>query len=330
MKTKISLATFLDTPFISLDTCPAWPKRAVHNFDRQQAVAILAALEIKRPLLIRGEPGIGKTQIARAAAQALRMPLATLVVNERTETEDLFWRYDALRRLSDANDPNRGVADEKTYLSAGPLWWALDHVSAAEYKGTHSQEPFMAEGTAFPRDYANGVLLLIDEIDKADRAVPNSLLEALGNYSFEVPYIGGKRVCCTDLDRAPLIIITTNNEQALPPAFVRRCLVLDLVLDEEKEKFVETLAERGKALFGQKFTDPKIFENVATQLYEKRQELKESGETRLPGQAEYLDHLEAILVMKKYELAMKKYKPDWNEDKAIDELAALTYAKFDH
>ncbi len=322
MKRKISLATFRDKPFISLDTCPAWPKRAVHNFDRQQAIAILAALEIKRPLLIRGEPGIGKTQIARAAAQVLGMPLATLVVNERTETEDLFWRYDALRRLSDANDPNRGVADEKIYLSAGPLWWALDHVSAAEYRGTHNQEPFMAEGTAFPRDYANGVLLLIDEIDKADRAVPNSLLEALGNYSFEVPYIG-RRVSCTDQDREPLIIITTNNEQALPPAFVRRCLVLDLVLDEKQEKFVETLAERGKALFGEQFTDHKIFDKVAEQLWDKRKKLKESGETRLPGQAEYLDHLEAIL-------AMKKYDPDRDEDKAIKELAALTYAKFDH
>jgi len=328
MKEKITLDTFLAKEFIRLDPCPAWPKRAIHNFDRKQAVAILAALEIKRPLLIRGEPGCGKTQIARAAAHILNMPLAILVVNERTETEDLFWRYDALRRLSDANDPNQGVQEEREYLSAGPLWWALDPVgkehSAEKYEGKHSQKPFMGESTRHPRDFANGVLLLIDEIDKADRAVPNGLLEALGDYSFDVPYIGA-RICCDDLDRAPLIIITTNNEQSLPPAFIRRCLVLDLEFEEET--FVDTLADRGKALFGERFrqlgmASGDICRKVAEDLLKKRQELQARGETRLPGQAEYLDHLEAIL-------AMKKYDPDWNEYKVIQEIAALTYKKFD-
>ena len=311
----ISLQTFLENPVVELDPCPAWPKRAVHHFDRQQAIAILAARAVKRPLLIRGEPGCGKTQIARAAAQLMRMPLATLVVNERTETEDLFWRYDALRRLSDANDPKAGVKDEKAYLSAGPLWWALDHKSAMAYRGTHGSEPYLGEGAS----YDNGVLLLIDEIDKADRSVPNSLLEALGNYSFEVPYIG-KRITCQDLDRAPLIIITTNEEQELPPAFVRRCLVLDIELKDED--FVDTLSARGRALFPEGFDDEGIYRTVAEQLLEKRKALRNAGETRLPGQAEYLDHLEAVL-------AMKQYEPDRQEKDFVDELARLTYRKFE-
>ena len=316
---KISLQTFLENPVVELNPCPAWPKRAVHHFDRQQAIAILAARAVKRPLLIRGEPGCGKTQIARAAAQVMRMPLATLVVNERTETEDLFWRYDALRRLSDANDPKAGVKDENVYLSAGPLWWALDHVSAENYRGTHGSEPYMGEGTDHERSFENGVLLLIDEIDKADRSVPNSLLEALGNYSFEAPYIG-ERITCQDLDRVPLIIITTNEEQELPPAFVRRCLVLDIELKDED--FVDTLSARGRALFPEGFDDEGTYRTIAEQLLEKRKALRNAGETRLPGQAEYLDHLEAVL-------AMKQYEPDRKEKDLVDELARLTYRKFE-
>jgi len=116
MTKTITLNIFhLGSP-IPLAPCKGWPKSAVHYFERREAIAVLAALEINRPLLVRGEPGCGKTQLARAAAQVLGMPLATLVVNERTETDDLFWRYDALRRLSDANDPNKGVQDEKKLI----------------------------------------------------------------------------------------------------------------------------------------------------------------------------------------------------------------------
>ncbi len=302
-----------------LPACSIWPKKAQHEFDRRQLIAVLAAREIDRPLLVRGEPGCGKTQLARAAAEALKMPLVTLVVNERTETEDLFWHYDALRRLSDANDPNKGVQDEKAYLSAGPLWWALNHKSAKKYRGAHRSEPYMGKGAS----YDNGVLLLIDEIDKADRSVPNSLLEALGNYSFEVPYTPD-RVECTGAK--PLIIITTNDEQELPPAFQRRCLTLDLSLpsgssEKDKARFVELLARRGRALFAEKFDDQSLFEEIAEQVWEKREALRKSGDNRRPGQAEYLDHLEAIL-------AMKAFEPDKSESEASEALAALTYGKY--
>ncbi|MEJ2680288.1 MAG: MoxR family ATPase [Gammaproteobacteria bacterium] len=252
-----SISDFVNAEPLNLASCPGWPKSAVHQFDRQQAIAILAAKAVCRPLLVCGEPGCGKTQLARAAAQFLQMPLACLVVNERTEAEDLFWRYDALRRLSDANS-STGVKEEVAYLSAGPLWWALNPESAAEYNVYHSAEPYRGEPEGVIRDYKNGVLLLIDEIDKADRSVPNSLLEALGNYSFEVPYIQDsqkKRIeCDAEKQPPPLIIITSNNEQTLPPAFLRRCLLLDMKLDDRDEaSFVQQLVERGKAHIKNRF-----------------------------------------------------------------------------
>ncbi len=319
MDKQITLDTFTinSDKGISLEPCSGWPRKALHHFDREQALAILAARAIKRPLLVRGEPGCGKTQMARAAAQLLCMPLAWLVVNERTETEDLFWKYDALRRLSDANNPEKGVQDESEYLSAGPLWWALNHGSAADYKGRQSSEPYLGKGSEHPRDYANGVLLLIDEIDKADRSVPNSLLEAMGNYSFDVPCINHRVEC--EPQNAPLVIITTNDEQELPPAFVRRCLVLDITF-KNKAAFVITLAKRGKALLGNGFDSDEIYNIVASQLWAKREEVAKAGATVLPGQAEYLDHLEAIL-------AMKEYAPGIKESDAIEELGRLMYNK---
>ena len=192
---------------IPLTPYTKWQTTTPHTFERDDAIGILAALAIKRPLLVRGEPGCGKTQLARAAAQLLGMPMAILVVNERTETEDLFWQYDALRRLSDANKCNiDDDSDDSKYLTPGPLWWALDHVSAKELSQNKLSQPELAEKTENPRNFENGVLLLIDEIDKADRSVPNSLLEALDDYSFPVPYTG-EPVKCEKVENRPLVII---------------------------------------------------------------------------------------------------------------------------
>ncbi len=318
MSYKARLDDFNLTKPISLLPCPGWPKTAVHFFDREQAIAVLAAKGINRPLLVRGEPGCGKTQLARAAAQVLAMPLACLVVNERTETEDLFWRYDALRRLSDANVRNKGVADEKEYLSAGPLWWAFNRTSAEKYEGKHGTKPYVGDAHENSRNFANGVLLLIDEIDKADRSVPNSLLEALGNYSFQVPYINERVQCPVGME--PLIIITTNEEQELPPAFVRRCLVLDLVLPDNEPEFVEKLATKGRALLGTQLPSDTVYEEVARMLWEKRREAKTNGSRFIPGQAEYFDHLEAIK-------AMLLFDEKTNVESAMTELSILTYGK---
>ena len=317
MTDQPNLETIKINTSINLDPCPIFPREAVHIFDRQQVIALLAALNINRPLLVRGEPGCGKTQMARAAAEVLKMPLASLVVNERTETEDLFYRYDALRRLSDANDPNKSIDEEEEYLSAGPLWWAFDHATAKNYNKRFSTEPYL--GKKNERLYDNRVLLLIDEIDKADRSVPNSLLEALGNYSFRVPYKNTQIEC--KKGKEPLIIITTNEEQELPPAFVRRCLVLTLTFP----KSVEELAKRGEAFLERvkekyKFSDKidDVAKKAAAMVWEKRK--KAEGSPFLPGQAEYFDHLEAIV-------AMRVLEPEKSLDTVMTELAGLTYNK---
>ena len=323
MTCKITLDSFPTEEAVDLYPCKGWPKAAIHHFDRKQAVAVLAALAVSRPLLVRGEPGCGKTQLARAVAQLFAMPLACLVVNERTEPEDLLWRYDALLKLSDANAGKSDVKDESRYLSAGPLWWALNHKSAESHIDSRSCSLVTSDESGQERDFQNGVVLLIDEIDKADRSVPNSLLEPLGNLSFEVPYTG-ERVECPTGKPDPLIIITTNREQELPQAFVRRCLVLDLVLDDDnKDNFIDILSQRGKSLFKDRMPgdyDETIYEKVADLLYEKRMAAKNEGLSFIPGQAEYLDHLEALI-------GMKQTAPDLGLDEAMDLLAALTFMK---
>ena len=318
MTAKITLRTFKLDQSIPLLPCAGWTKPAVHHFDRSQAIAVMAAMEINRPLLVRGEPGCGKTQLARAVAQLLKMPLALLVVNERTEAEELFWRYDALRRLSDANIPNKELEPEVNYLNPGPLWWALNWEEAQRHdKGQQSVKPDMGR-QGDERDPNHGVLLLIDEIDKADRSLPNSLLESLANFGFPVPQLG-KRIECSG--KYPLIIITTNREQELPPAFERRCLVLDIPLPKPKEEFAALLAARGKALYGGQFESDEIFTEIAEALWDKRKALEEARAPRKPGQAEYIDYLEALI-------AIKQRLPAAEQKQAREELANLTYRKF--
>lgn len=300
-----------------LEPCLGWRKKAKHIFDRDQAVAILAAKAINRPLLVTGEPGCGKTQLARAAAQVLEMPLAYLVVNERTEAEDIKWKFDALWRLSDANAGKEEAGKVEKYLSAGPLWWALNRTSA-EKLGKVQKHGRPYEGKQMPRSYSNGVLLLIDEIDKADRSIPNSLLETMEKYSFDVPYTG-ETIEQDEEQGTPLIVITSNREQPLPAAFVRRCLVLDIVLPREEEQFIEYLSSRGEALWGDVFTK-KFYRDVAKLLYEKRLKAIKEGARYIPGQAEYLDHIEAVL-------RMKQFDANATETAAVEELSKLTYSK---
>ncbi len=316
---EITLESFDLEDTVKLHPCKGWPKEAIHHFDRKQAIAVLAARAVGRPLLVRGEPGCGKTQLARAVAQQFAMPLACLVVNERTEPDNLLWRYDVLRKLADANAAD--LKDEEHYLSAGPLWWALDPESAKKYKGNQSCKPITSDTSGQTRAFKKGVVLLIDEIDKADRSVPNSLLEPLGNLSFEVPYLG-KRVELAKTSPKPLIIITSNQEQELPQAFVRRCLVLDLILDDsDREQFIATMVKRGKSLFQSKMPadeNEDVYRKVAELLYEKRIKAKAEGLSFIPGQAEYLDHLEAFI-------GIKETAPELGN--AIEQLACLTFIK---
>lgn len=277
----------------------SWPD-SFHEFEAEHGFALMAAEAAGRPLLLRGEPGTGKSQLARAAAVARNRLFLSVVVNARTECEDLQWKFDAVGRLGEAQilasvpDSERlNRLNPSHFLSPGPLWWALDWTSA-EHKFQNCVNPCepvpdIPEGWQ-PK---HGSVLLIDEIDKADTDLPNSLLETLGNGDFKLPYLGGSVRKHSDIP-PPLVIITTNEERELPAAFVRRCLVLPLNLPENKAELTGFLCRRGAVHFGGQCSE-EVRLRAAEMLAEDRWNV-EPGQPR-PGQAEYLDLLRAVIGM---------------------------------
>ena len=156
-------------------------------------VAVNAALTLERPLLIKGEPGTGKTVLAEEVSDALGMKLITWHIKSTTKAQQGLYEYDAITRLRDSQLGDERVKDVKNYINKGKLW------------------------EAFEQD--ERVVLLIDEIDKADIEFPNDLLQELDRMEFFV-YETGETIKAT---KRPLVIITSNNEKELPDAFLRRC-----------------------------------------------------------------------------------------------------------
>ena len=282
----------------------AGPRQApVAGIDSRDALR--AALGAKRPLLVRGEPGVGKTQLAEAAAVALGRLLLTITVDSRTESRDLLYSFDAVRRLAEAqllgstpclDDKERAQRrddlDPRKFLIPGPLWWAFNWRSALE----------QADLAGAPKEYdetkwskAQGAVLLIDEIDKAEADVPNGLLEALGSRHFVAPHGAGTVAVG---QHAPLVIITTNEERSLPDPFLRRCVVLTLKLpgndrDVENRALQDFLIARGRSHFPR--CSQAVLETAAEQLARDRHAAFRDQVTPLPGQAEYLDLVRATL-----------------------------------
>ncbi len=269
---------------------------AVHVFDPTTIAAIDAALAADRPLLVRGEPGTGKSQLARAAAVALGRVFLPFTVDARTESRDLLYSVDTIARLAEAQivghlkkpeelDVRTHLA-EKNFTSPGPLWWCLDWESArAQAKVARSTEPFSPRGWT-PED---GAVLLLDEIDKADPAVPNGLLEAFGLGQLTTPW--GETVS-SRTSVAPLVIITTNEERSLPDAFVRRCLVLQLGWPIRRDELTAALIARGRAHFPG--ADGELLALAAEMVADDREVILDR-QLNPPGGAEYLDLLRAVI-----------------------------------
>ena len=185
-------------------------------------LAVNVALATGRPLLVLGPAGSGKTSLGIAVAARLEWDLYQTVVTSRTRAQDLLWTFDNVRRLSAAMAAaatSAGVDDE-AFVEPGPLWWALQPKRAASLVRESKVD------SAIPV-FSKGSVVVIDEIDKADPAVPNDLLRPLGDLAFEVTDLAGEAVTLLR-PRPPLVFITSNGERTLPPAFVRRCVVLEL------------------------------------------------------------------------------------------------------
>lgn len=281
---------------------------AVHRFDSNQVDAINMALGSGRPLLVRGEPGVGKSQLARASAEALGWRFVSRVVDNRTEPRDLLWRLDAVARLADAQigTANDGGADDGAtwlrdprrpigYVVPGVMWWALAWHDACDQA--------RLTGTETPAQFAEvsedaGCVVLIDEIDKGESDVPNGLLEVLGSGQFQPE---GRARPVVAVETPPLVIITSNEERVLPDAFVRRCIVLNLGLGNELVEPRDWLIQVGRDHFQRdgSHSEARVLEDILTEaadlLMSERDTAEREGWRPLPGQAEYLDLIRAVL-----------------------------------
>ena len=156
-------------------------------------VAVNAAVTLRRPLLVKGEPGTGKTVLAEEIAKAANAPLITWNIKSSTKAQQGLYEYDAVARLRDGQLGDERVHDIRNYIKKGKLWEAF----------TAPELP----------------VLLIDEIDKADIEFPNDLLQELDRMAFDV-YETGENIAAKE---RPIVVITSNNEKELPDAFLRRC-----------------------------------------------------------------------------------------------------------
>jgi MoxR-like ATPase len=218
-------------------------------------MAVNAAVTLERPLLVKGEPGTGKTELARQISTALGLPMIEWHVKSTTKAQQGLYEYDAVSRLRDSQLGDEKVNDVANYIRKGKLWQA-----------------FGAEGK---------VVLLIDEIDKADIEFPNDLLQELDKMEFHV-YETGETIRAVN---RPVVIITSNNEKELPDAFLRRCFFHYI-------KFPDIETMRKIVAVHHPGIKEALLTTALTQFYEIRET---QGLKKKPSTSEVLDWLKLLL-----------------------------------
>ena len=263
------------------------------------------AIVTQRPLLLRGEPGSGKSSFAPFVARNLNWRYYEQTVTARTEAKDLLWRFDALRRLRDAH--SNGLPNDLSaarYVTPGPLWWAFNRAEALKYPlGKSSVLEPLAELNQ-SRDPLRAVVL-IDEIDKADPNLPNDLLEVLGTNCFQVDdadllvtRLNTKEVeSSKQSDRygSLLIVITTNEERDLPEAFLRRCVVYTIDSPSDTKRLMDIAWLHMKSLIEQGKDGKEMLEQIAETCLQLRKDAM-NKQRRGPSIAEFLDAVRFCLV----------------------------------
>ncbi|MCC0078570.1 MAG: MoxR family ATPase [Rhodobacter sp.] len=218
-------------------------------------MAVNAAVTLERPLLVKGEPGTGKTELARQVADALGLDIIEWNVKSTTRAQQGLYEYDAVSRLRDSQLGDDRVHDVRNYIKKGKLWQAFE----SDRK----------------------VVLLIDEVDKADIEFPNDLLQELDRMEFFV-YETGETIRAR---QRPVVIITSNNEKELPDAFLRRCFFHFIRFPD-----AETLARIVKV------HHPGIKEGLLSTALTQFFELRETpGLKKKPSTSEMLDWLKLLL-----------------------------------